>query len=202
MRPRMLTGTWAAAVYAAILALWFGGWAWLLLVSIGVALLANEWGVIAAVSGALAKERISLESMLQRGRSESGEVPVVLTTHETEEAAMRRALARIAKLAAAKGLKKLFAWQTGVTKNGANPNFAFRVSAVDEIVDVGMLDYAQKTFKASKPGMILVNNPWGESNEIGLKAALDAADLIREIPSRRVILPGRAVVLRTYRVFL
>jgi len=57
-------------------------------------------GVIAAVSGALAKERISLESMLQRGRSDSGEVPVVLTTHETEEAAMRRALARIAKLGA------------------------------------------------------------------------------------------------------
>jgi homoserine dehydrogenase len=57
-------------------------------------------GVIAAVSGALAKERISLESMLQRGRSESGEVPVVLTTHETEEAAMRRALTRIGKLGA------------------------------------------------------------------------------------------------------
>lgn len=32
--------------------------------------------------------------------------------------------------------------------------------------------------------------------------ALDTADLIREIPSRRVILPGRAAVLRTYRVFL
>jgi homoserine dehydrogenase len=57
-------------------------------------------GVISAVSGALAKERISLESMLQRGRSQSGEVPVVLTTHETEEAAMRRALARITKLKA------------------------------------------------------------------------------------------------------
>ncbi|MFO1157936.1 MAG: homoserine dehydrogenase [Reyranellaceae bacterium] len=57
-------------------------------------------GVIAGVSGALAKERISLESMLQRGRSQSGEVPVVLTTHETNEAAMRRALARIAKLKA------------------------------------------------------------------------------------------------------
>ncbi|MBV8187818.1 MAG: homoserine dehydrogenase [Alphaproteobacteria bacterium] len=55
-------------------------------------------GVIAAVSGALARERISLESMLQRGRSQSDQVPVVLTTHETEEAAMRRALARIAKL--------------------------------------------------------------------------------------------------------
>jgi len=57
-------------------------------------------GVISAVSGALAKERISLESMLQRGRSQSGEVPVVLTTHETEEAAMRRALRRIVKLKA------------------------------------------------------------------------------------------------------
>ncbi|HSW18581.1 MAG TPA: ABC transporter substrate-binding protein [Ramlibacter sp.] len=61
---------------------------------------------------------------------------------------------------------------TGITKNGANPNFAFRVSAVDEIVDQAMLQYAQKTFKAAKPGMILVNNPWGESNEKGLKAAL------------------------------
>jgi homoserine dehydrogenase len=57
-------------------------------------------GVISAVSGALAKERISLESMLQRGRSQSGEVPVVLTTHVTEEAAMRRALTHIAKLKA------------------------------------------------------------------------------------------------------
>ena len=57
-------------------------------------------GVIAAISGALAKERISLESMLQRGRSQSDGVPVVLTTHETEEAAMQRALARIAKLGA------------------------------------------------------------------------------------------------------
>ena len=33
---------------AVIVALWFGGWAWLLLVSIGVALLANEWGVMSA----------------------------------------------------------------------------------------------------------------------------------------------------------
>ena len=63
---------------------------------------------------------------------------------------------------------------TGITKNGANPNFAFRVSAVDEIVNVGMLAYAQKTFKTTKPGMILINNPWGESNERGLKAALAA----------------------------
>ncbi len=68
-------------------------------------------------------------------------------------------------------------WAAGtpITKNGANPNFVFRVSAVDEIVNVGMLDYAKKTFKTTKPGMILINNPWGESNEKGLKAALAAA---------------------------
>ena len=66
---------------------------------------------------------------------------------------------------------------TGITKNGANPNFVFRVSAVDESVNVGMLAYAQKTFKTAKPGMILINNPWGESNEKGLKAALAAKSI-------------------------
>ncbi len=63
---------------------------------------------------------------------------------------------------------------TGITQNGAKPNYAFRVSAVDDVVDVGMLEYAQKNFKSARPGMILVNNPWGESNEKGLKAALSA----------------------------
>ena len=67
---------------------------------------------------------------------------------------------------------------TGITKNGAEANYAFRVSAVDEIVDVGMLAYAQKTFKAAKPGLILVNNPWGESNEKGLKAAMAAKGVV------------------------
>ncbi len=63
---------------------------------------------------------------------------------------------------------------TAITKNGANPNYVFRVSAVDEIVDKAILQYAQKTFNAKKPGLILVNNPWGESNEAGLKAAMAA----------------------------
>jgi branched-chain amino acid transport system substrate-binding protein len=63
---------------------------------------------------------------------------------------------------------------TAITQNGANPNFVFRVSAVDEIVDKAMLQYAQKNFSAKKPGLILVNNPWGESNEKGLKAAMAA----------------------------
>jgi homoserine dehydrogenase len=55
-------------------------------------------GVIADVSAALRDQHVSLESMLQRGRRPDEMVPVVLTTHETEEAAMRRALARIEAL--------------------------------------------------------------------------------------------------------
>jgi branched-chain amino acid transport system substrate-binding protein len=66
---------------------------------------------------------------------------------------------------------------TAITRNGANPNYAFRVSAVDEIVDKAMLQYAQKTFNTKSPGMILVNNPWGESNEKGLTAALAAKNM-------------------------
>ena len=53
-------------------------------------------GVIADVTAALRDEQVSLESMLQRGRAPDEAVPVVLTTHETEEALMRRALDRIA----------------------------------------------------------------------------------------------------------
>src|SRR3954454_23310655 len=65
-------------------------------------------------------------------------------------------------------------WAAGtpITQNGAKDNYVFRVSAVDEIVDKAMLQYAQKTFSAKNCGMILVNNPWGESNEKGLCAAL------------------------------
>src|SRR5258707_11618477 len=70
-------------------------------------------------------------------------------------------------------------WAAGtpITRNGANPNFVFRVSAVDEIVDKAMLQYSQKAFNAKNCGMILVNNPWGESNEKGLSAALSAKGL-------------------------
>jgi branched-chain amino acid transport system substrate-binding protein len=70
-------------------------------------------------------------------------------------------------------------WAAGtpITRNGANPNFVFRVSAVDEIVDKAILQYAVKTYSAKNPGMILVNNSWGESNETGLKAALAAQNI-------------------------
>ncbi len=55
-------------------------------------------GVIADVAAALRDEEVSLESMIQRGRAPGEAVPVVLTTHVTIEAAMRRALTRIATL--------------------------------------------------------------------------------------------------------
>ena len=65
---------------------------------------------------------------------------------------------------------------TGITRNGKTPNYMFRVSAVDERVDLAMMKYAQKTYGAKKPGAILVNNPWGESNQKGLeKAATELA---------------------------
>lgn len=58
----------------------------------------DQPGVIADVTGALRDAKISLESMLQRGRAPGEAVPVVLVTHECEEAEMQSALARIASL--------------------------------------------------------------------------------------------------------
>jgi homoserine dehydrogenase len=55
-------------------------------------------GVIADVTAILRDHGVSLESMLQRGRSPGEAVPVVLTSHETGEGEMRAALARIADL--------------------------------------------------------------------------------------------------------
>lgn len=55
-------------------------------------------GVIADVTAVLRDLGVSLESMLQRGRSPGEAVPVVLVTHETQESAMVAALERIAAL--------------------------------------------------------------------------------------------------------
>jgi branched-chain amino acid transport system substrate-binding protein len=74
--------------------------------------------------------------------------------------------------------KKIFmgVWAAGtaVTRNGANPNYVFRVSAVDDLVDVKLLKYAHDMFGARKVGLMLINNPWGQSNEQGLIAASKA----------------------------
>ncbi len=55
-------------------------------------------GVIADVTCALRDSGVSLESMLQHGRSPGESVPIVLVTHETKESAMRSALDRIERL--------------------------------------------------------------------------------------------------------
>ena len=67
-------------------------------------------------------------------------------------------------------------WAAGtpITKNGAEENYIFRVSAVDEMVDVALVERAVTVHGAKNPGMMLINNPWGESNEKGLTAALEA----------------------------
>ena len=57
-------------------------------------------GVFADIAATLRDAEISFESVLQRSREPGGVVPVVLTTHETNEAAMQRALAAIEEIEA------------------------------------------------------------------------------------------------------
>ncbi len=66
---------------------------------------------------------------------------------------------------------------TNITQNGAADNYVFRVSAKDSEVDKAIVQFARKTYGTKKPGLILVNNPWGESNEHGLKDAMKEAGI-------------------------
>ena len=70
-------------------------------------------------------------------------------------------------------------WAAGtpITHNGAEENYVFRVSAVDEIVDEALVQYGIDQYDMKKPGMILINNPWGESNEKGFRKALESRDM-------------------------
>ncbi|MEK7245840.1 MAG: homoserine dehydrogenase [Pseudomonadota bacterium] len=54
-------------------------------------------GIFAAVAASLRDHEISMESVLQRGRAPGEVVPVVMTLHEAEEAALQKALAEIAR---------------------------------------------------------------------------------------------------------
>lgn len=60
----------------------------------------DQPGVLADVSAVLRDHRISIESLVQRGRAEAENqpVPVVLISHEAREAAMTRALSQIGAL--------------------------------------------------------------------------------------------------------
>ena len=71
----------------------------------------------------------------------------------------------------------VWAAATNITRNGANPNYVFRVSAVDVLVDRALVKHAMTSFGSKTPGLILVNNGWGESNLAGLTAAAQAAGI-------------------------
>jgi branched-chain amino acid transport system substrate-binding protein len=73
------------------------------------------------------------------------------------------------------------AWAAGtsITQNGASDNYVFRVSAMDEMVDEALVqyEYGIDEYGMQKPGMLLINNPWGESNEKGFRHALEQRDM-------------------------
>jgi branched-chain amino acid transport system substrate-binding protein len=71
----------------------------------------------------------------------------------------------------------VWAAATNITRNGATPNYVFRVSAVDALVDRALIKYAMTKFSAKKPGLMLVNNGWGESNLKGLTTAAETAGI-------------------------
>ena len=71
----------------------------------------------------------------------------------------------------------VWAAATNITRNGADPNYIFRVSAVDVLVDRALIKHAMTSFGSKKPGLMLVNNGWGESNLGGLTAAAEAAGI-------------------------
>jgi homoserine dehydrogenase len=60
----------------------------------------DQPGVLANVTAILRDHGISLESMLQHGRSPGEAVPIVLVTHETDEASIAAAIAQIGALEA------------------------------------------------------------------------------------------------------
>ncbi|MEY4518888.1 MAG: hypothetical protein RLZZ499_1487 [Cyanobacteriota bacterium] len=63
----------------------------------------------------------------------------------------------------------VWAAATGITRNDFQPNYAFRVSANDNLVDKFLLGYAKQKYNVSKVGLMLINNPWGESNQAGFE---------------------------------
>lgn len=62
------------------------------------------------------------------------------------------------------------AWAAGtnITRNGQSPNYVFRVSANDDDADKFLTRYATDVLRKGKPGLLLENTSWGQSNETGL----------------------------------
>ena len=63
----------------------------------------DQPGVFAEIATELAKHKISIEGVIQRSRSETEAVPVVMTTHETSEAAIQKVLSAFEALDSVRG---------------------------------------------------------------------------------------------------
>lgn len=60
----------------------------------------DEPGVLASIAGILSKNNISIESVIQKGRKQSGPVSIVMRTHTAQESSVKKALQEIDALAA------------------------------------------------------------------------------------------------------
>ena len=60
-------------------------------------------GVLSRISGILGENNISIAAVIQKGRKHDGNVPIVVTTHESKEKDVQKALSEIDRLAIVKG---------------------------------------------------------------------------------------------------
>jgi homoserine dehydrogenase len=58
----------------------------------------DQPGVLSTIAGILGKHGISLESVIQKSRRQNGAVPIIMRTHDAEEAAVQQALNEIDQL--------------------------------------------------------------------------------------------------------
>ena len=58
----------------------------------------DQPGVLAQVATVMAKNSVSIESVIQRGSNQSGAATLILTTHQSNEQAIRATLAGLAQV--------------------------------------------------------------------------------------------------------
>ncbi len=63
----------------------------------------DQPGVLAKIAGILGKHKISIVSVIQKGRKVKGSVPIVMLTHKAKEAHVKQALKEIDKLEVVRG---------------------------------------------------------------------------------------------------
>ena len=71
-------------------------------------------GVLASISGILAKHRISIASVIQKERREKGKVPIIMMSHEAKESSVQKALREIDRLKVVKAKSILIRVEGGL----------------------------------------------------------------------------------------